>query len=155
MADIYEVVLESGNEIKFPKKCVVCRHTHSGLRTSIDNLQTNSEYDEKCQFGVAKKAKIPIHRRCKSWLQFSASIRLGLPIFIFLLAAMFLRFEYGYPRYILSIFVVVPALFTSFIWNKNIPLPFKCKKRKKMIAFSFIDKDYAQEFAMLNNAKVT
>lgn len=164
MAESFQVCLNINSKIVFPQKCVVCKKTCYDtfpIRGNPDInfwvggwkwlLRLTKKIDVCCHRACAKKIKISLLRR--NYLLFIV-VALGLVITIYLFGPAYLSLgERIFSRFFLILLVFL-LLIPPLIWQDRHPAIFEFVLNGDIIEFTFKDREYAEEFALLNNTKI-
>lgn len=104
-----------------------------------------------CHQSCGKKLKISLFRR--NYLLFIVAVP-ALVITIYLFGSGYRSVgEVLFKRFFLIILLLL-FLLPPIIWQNKNPIPFEFVLHGDMILFTFQDKEYAKEFASLNDTKI-
>lgn len=149
--------------LSFPEYCIVCGRQYKGrygtieigpvskrrpyLPVHISMLLLIDKISSK-----EHVLSVPGHQKCiKSirtafWIRTLFYFLIAVPVFI-------IGIKYGLNRFymfLICLVIAVPFIF----WEFSHPLPINYEYRNGEYVFEFKDRDYAERFALLNDAKV-
>jgi hypothetical protein len=165
MAESFQVCLNINSKIVFPQKCVVCKKTcydYLSIRGNPDInfwfggwkwlLRLTKKIDVCCHQACGKKIKISLLRR--NYLLFIvAASALAITIYLFGIGYQRSLGELIFSRFFLILLAFL-LLMLPLIWQDRHPAIFEFVLNDDTIEFTFKDREYAKEFALLNKTKI-
>lgn len=161
-----EVQLPADQQPRFPDSCVRCRKTEAGDEISVGTISKNILSLTFWGFGpsIAAPACLPCAQRFRNLNRLKFPISLAIPILgcSGALLASFLNPGWG-DGVSAAIFwgsILLGILTHMWFWEEIFPKPFfwygisNWPYRATHIGYEFRSKEYAREFAALNQAKV-
>ena len=134
---------------KFPDKCVVCGKTSSTFKKIY-----STPYGHLGLF-LWNTISVPAHEGCAKVLLAAHYLRFfGIVVPTVILIASFMH-GFSFGLWVLSGLLLL-FLLVYYHWQKidSVPFLFIISDFSDRISYFFMDKDYAEEFAHLNNATV-
>jgi len=155
------VKVKDSQSLSFPEYCVVCGRPHNGQHGtieldpgSISSIAFTIQMLRSIDKLSSKKhiLSIPGHQSCIKSIRKAFWFRI---LFYFLIAApiVIIGIQQGLNRFYMFLLLGVIALPIIF-WEFSHPLPINYNHRYGEYVFEFKNRDYAERFALLNNAKV-
>lgn len=154
----YNVQVDEARNITFPEFCVVCGRLNNGQQGIIEMTKAQSFFPSSFisaleQLSSKKRLiEIPSHKNCIRAVRSSFWKRnlLYVVIVLFWLTMGRINNWNIFHEIILIIISSAPLMY----WDTKHPLPVEYILKDKKLIFTFIDKNYAERFALLNDSKI-
>jgi len=149
----YEVVVDEREHVVFPAKCVVCGKLREGPSVSVQGNPVGYFGMWKWQFGLNQKIALPAHPGCGAQLKKGILWRqMALVAGAILALTAAIYSDSGRVGAVgLSLVLLIPPI----LWQIHNPLPIEFLVSRGKIEFTFKDHSYADEFAALNDARIS
>jgi hypothetical protein len=157
----FTVKVKDSHSLSFPEYCVVCGRPYHGQlgKIELDPSSTSSMVTPIWMGrGIDKISSkkhvlsIPGHQSCIKSIRKAFWIR-NLFYVLIAISVLIIGIKQGLNKFYMILLATVIAL-PIVLWEFSHPLPINYNHRNGEYIFEFKDRDYAERFALLNNAKV-
>lgn len=156
--NLYSVSVNASQNLLFPEYCVICGKPADGQKGKIEMNLFQSFFPESITSMFAQASSkqrilnIPSHEICLRTARRSYWMRNILIILIVLFCLMVGEMNsWSRPLEVVLIFVIASPL---IYWETSHPLPVEYEMKDNKLIFTFIDRQYADGFAFLNQSEV-
>jgi len=151
MEESYLVYLAKGQEIIFPKICVVCAKPCEEVGHIKGNPDISDWGGFKYLFGLTKKLELYIHKQCHKKITKNLMLRNLTLLFLGLLAVPVIFFvEINFVVRILISILILSFVFIGALWQVKNPTSFQFVHDEGKLKFTIKNEGYATKFAHLN-----